>query len=1013
MIQSNEYKCVIEKDIIIHIGNGAKNELKKEKKKYNFKFFYNVNELKKIKTCSAGFDDINSFIKFIKPINNKYYIFEYIYQDAKCNPYFDYEYELDEIITETQIKKVLKNIINEVNKGFLKIFNITLHKHNIKIISSHGMTSEKKFKVSFHITIINYHFNNNYECEYIANHLHNIDINFDMSVYSTDRLMRTVYSFKNWNEERQFLPINDGHELIELKNNDNILSILKEYLITNVRDESKLLEIPLNIKKETERIKYKKISNINFNSINRVEQTDIGRRIENIIRHKYHEDVYYNGMNKLDNDELYYSFNYSDRSKKCFTGNIHSRIGFYCHIDNMGNIALKCFSKKCDKSKFIIANINETLFSTSTININNKYITDNQDVIKMINDKKLKIDIIRSSMGTGKTELITEKYIKINNPKRILWLSVRQSYANSIESRLLKSGLTFVNYQKEKKTFHNKDRIIVQIESLKYLLNEPLKPFDLIVMDEIESILSHFSSDTMNEKSEDIFNLLKILLSNNITKVIALDADVGERTINYFRGINKKIKVINNKYTKDIIKINLTNNLDYFIDDIKQRLIKNEKICIIGLSTKILYSISGMLDEMKIKYIMHTRDSDDKIKKDITDVNELWKNYQCVLYSPTITVGIDHTITYFDAVYSIIIPNTAPPRVYIQMLGRIRNLKDNNILTYYEGANASINKYLYNYEEIKKYFKYVDTLIKTTSEYEYDENGNLNMTNDYNLYNIIMMHNRIEDLNKTSEYFMTHLNTLCNQNNYKLVFIHKDNIRANVQKEIKKELKDDKYKEKIINAKIITRDEYLIISEKINNSEALESEKFSFLLYKFKKFWLIDEKIDINIFNKYFRNEVNMNRLFTLLGKKTVSEYCDKDITLKNNVIREIINKLGFDMNFLIKIDKETYYDNVKKLLTNSDFSRNYDKVGILFGKSKSKLNINMNGHSLAVFLNNFLGEFGLYIKQNKTTKKIDKKTVNICNFQLKILDKYDDILNKYIIKEKRGLPINIFKNKN
>jgi hypothetical protein len=243
-----------------------------------------------------------------------------------------------------------------------------------------------------------------------------------------------------------------------------------------------------------------------------------------------------------------------------------------------------------------------------------------------------------------------------------------------------------------------------------------------------------------------------------------------------------------------------------------------------------------------------------------------------------------------------------------------------------------------------------------------------------------------------------------------LVFIHKDNIRANVQKDIKKELKDDKYKEKIINAKIITKEEYLIIGEKINNSEALESEKFSFLLYKFKKFWLIDEQIDINIFNKYFRNEINMNRLFILLGKKTVGEYCDKDIKLKINIIREIINKLGFDTNFLIKIDKEIYYNNVKKLLTDSDFSQNYDKVGILFGKSKSKLNINMNGHSLAVFLNNFLGEFGLYIKQNKTTKKIDNKTVNICNFQLKILDNYNDILNKYIIKEKKELPINLFK---
>lgn len=61
----------------------------------------------------------------------------------------------------------------------------------------------------------------------------------------------------------------------------------------------------------------------------------------------------------------------------------------------------------------------------------------------------------------------------------------------------------------------------------------------------------------------------------------------------------------------------MTDNKDYFINKIKESISKNEKCCIISLSTKLLYQIEEFLIKDKIKYIMHTRDTDDKFKKEL------------------------------------------------------------------------------------------------------------------------------------------------------------------------------------------------------------------------------------------------------------------------------------------------------------------------------------------------------------------------------------------------------------
>ena len=983
---NNPYKLIKISNINLHIGNGAKNELKKEQKLYNFKFFYKIRT--QYKNCSAGFDNINDFIQFIKPINSQYYIYEYIFEKSKCVPYFDYEFESDIKPLPIELDKILSNILTLIILEFNEIFKIKINESAIKITSSHGFktNSNGKFKVSWHIIITGHYFESNKQCAYLSDKLKESDKNFDLSVYSQDRMMRTVGSAKNWEDQRVLIPV-----IINNVSNSNIqftLSQLEEYLITNIKPQWIKLICPIILKKSVNKKNYikmhtdKQTDKQNDSDKQTDKQTDkqvdtniIGYQIEKIMKENFHEDTYFTKSVEKFDGITFYGFNYTNRKQKCFTGFSHDSIGFYCWVDSQSNIMLKCFSENCKGCKKLIGNLSKSNELAKSVQIESKYLNENKEVNGILKsfDKTL---LIKSNMGTGKTELICD-YITLFKPKRILWISTRQTYATNICSRL--KDFNFVNYLDDKENFYTKPRIIVQLESLHMLeKNFKIRMYDLIVLDEIESILYHFDSSTIAQYSANTFDLLYLLCVNKITKIIGMDADLDLRSIEYIKDIDPNYKLVVNKYVNPDIKITITLNKNYFIDKIKKDLVDKKNICIISLSTKLLYQIEEILTELKIKFITHTRDSDDKFKKELEQVNTFWNKYQVVMYSPAISVGIDHTNLYFDSVYSIINPGTASPRVYKQMLGRIRNMKSDTILTLAQSLSTSLDSKLYNYNEMIGYFKYCDHEIKTSKKYRIDSDSNIEVINGFSLYDRIMMHNRIENLNKSTNNFMTQFNGLIIGSNYKIEFISQP-----INKKNKIMLNDDVYRDKITNAKSINSDEFELIKWKIKSNLATEEEKFSHAQYKFKMFWSL-ESVDKTNMELYFRCEYTFTRLITLLDKDIIGgdEYLDYQIDKKIKVITNIINTLGFDLkNFDIKIPNEKYYSNVKILLgIDNEFKKDYGNIRILFDKDKHELKEDLKGPSLVKLLNGFLEEFGLIININRTweSKQNIKKRITL-----------------------------------
>ena len=192
---------------------------------------------------------------------------------------------------------------------------------------------------------------------------------------------------------------------------------------------------------------------------------------------------------------------------------------------------------------------------------------------------------IKSPCYSGKTDSL-KKIIKKFKQKKILFIS----YRISLSIDLMNSFKHF-----DFKTYWDKDysadRLIIQAESLTRIsqnnfideYTEQIKKYDLITIDETESVLHQFSSPTFKNQSKQTFEYFTELLKFS-NKCIFLDGDISDRGYSFINCIsNKQINIVNNiKMEKKIY--NVVNERNQYITSIINDVDNNKKIAIISQS---------------------------------------------------------------------------------------------------------------------------------------------------------------------------------------------------------------------------------------------------------------------------------------------------------------------------------------------------------------------------------------------------------------------------------------------
>ena len=367
---------------------------------------------------------------------------------------------------------------------------------------------------------------------------------------------------------------------------------------------------------------------------------------------------------------------------------------------NFNELSILYNTRKLSKKKYIKEIdplLNGNKYEKNCIKFNSKYIytEENQPIFKDFIDSEEQVIAISSPYGTGKTYTFKQLIPKFN---KILFITYRQSLANSLYDELQKQG--FQNYNElTNYEIQNAERLIIQLDSLVRLNDKDditqknyVPNYDLIVVDEMEGILSHFNAKTLKNKQITSDILTQLLKETN--KIFCLDGDLHNRSLDYLENtIKKEYKYYKNEYKPLKKKIQFTRDLQYFNDEMTKKLKENKKIVFPCMLCNPTQEYKKKYTDLNYKVICHN--GIEKNNDVLKDYKNEWSKCDILLYSPTIEAGVDYDKEYFNTCMGYMSNNSTSARAFSQMLHRVRNLKDDTILIYIGDLYYSENTILY------------------------------------------------------------------------------------------------------------------------------------------------------------------------------------------------------------------------------------------------------------------------------------------------------------------------------
>lgn len=1045
-------------DTYVFKGSNSKNKMKQFMSDFpDNKIAVQINDVKGFRQFIAFPNWDICWIKYLHTAWNKRYLYELILSDKPCKPYLDIEWiKTSDVINEYDF---MLQLIFDIIHIFNSRYNLVITENNFFVTEAHNDT-----KFSFHLVITTNKqllFKTNKKKEnnsawdlFIAL----IELNdsyknkIDGSVYSLDREFRTIYSTK-FDQNRLFIPIT----IDEIKNKKRISNVRKtsdfisnyyDYLITHSYDNIPIefintpffvhpLLTPNNkymivTKKDTGT---KTICPKNNYTQKEPESEIIDRLIELALT--IHPTAIYTGRSGDG-----FRFSYSDKNEPCYTGKTHNSNGFALFIKpNTGFVYMFCFSVRCgflyklghlyDKNNWHVGAISVNVPFIEYINPNDiflekKDLTVTHFIHSFIKDKG--VACIKSPMGTGKTRTLAALIRGFFKDKRIMYVSYRQTLSLNIEGTFPE----FYNYMNGTHDLHTKNKVIIQLDSLQKLGSDSeFILYDLIIMDEIESLLFHLSSKTLQERMT-ICDILDQFIKG-APWIIALDADFGQRSFDFLTGVKSTPKVLINNFKPKHKRIfffsnNYEKRLFQLIEDLKN----NKNIIVVTLSRKIANEIFENVKQFNVE--LYSSYSDDSLKLKLMDVNHFWTQKQCIIYTPTIDAGVDFNVKgYFDTMYCFVCKKSSTPRGLLQATGRIRHLINNNIRTCLcasvFGVGHKILPTLIEEEDfIVNQYKNV-----TKKEIKLIGDNKFKLISCKNHFTKLFAHNLLESDYADSIYLSVFKELLISKGfDYVYEDVSNDdnneesdtddNVSSstnsktnNIDIKVDNDAATTKISSNkniyeitnIVNANDITYEQFLELDNKKKNNKATQLEKYDLKKYYLKEKLKIDtfvyqdeeqQKQFIDFLLAWHNKEYILDNALYALGKKHYDDSSDpyfSNIGIKIKYLNDILEVFGFkslmDFDTVVELT-----DTLRKKMNNSKLldKANYSNILKIFNKQIQSRDVEgkFEVKKFIKFSNCILNEFGFAISNKE--KKTKKHGKDIRYYTYFLISHANDIIN-------------------
>lgn len=828
-------------------------------------------------------------------------------------------------------KLQLKDVIEIIRKYFGDV--------NIAISGS-----EEATKKSYHIVLPNMiikDINELIELKELVKKIQSNDCEyFDWKVYTTNRAMKCIYQSKP--ERKQQMIINNDDE----KNH-----FINSFFTGN---ELPLQYVKVNEEIYTEEININELVNVDASIKNLVVPSDFttedlkdSKKLlmmapsNKTLSHSYTWKValfcYWNGLTfddfwnwtkQKDDSE--------DRKKKWIK-----------HFETIAKQEYKMSKKAMIRLlSFFYPQLNIIKDDLKTLNTNSFLESFNIPSVKI--DKLLEMKhfetphkcvIFNIGMGGGKTTMTVEYLEKTN--KSFVWLTPRISLVMNTYQRFADKKMNVYNYKKEggkkqEQCINDANKLMISCESLHKL--QDTDKFDVVIIDEIETLLCGWDSETHGKNINTNWTKFKELI-NNSKKVILLDAFTTTKTINFMNNMNIKDIITYTSEAKPKEKIlNQFTLYDSAVNNIINDLDNGKKLY-------VFYAFKGTgkkhksIEELRNYIIMRCKgkpnimvyhgDMSDKDRKTLYDVQNEWEKYDCIITTSSITVGVNYEGSKFDKVYLMISGLVNNIRDVIQSSMRIRKPNDENMGIFF-----------------------FDTLNKDIVDY-----GKLFMETDDKVYKDL-----INDviLERQSDFEATFLK-FCSLTNYKCPSIRENIKVANESDAIECKILVNYKDLKVINelqCEILER-------EKIYKMEASMIEKFQVQKHYFDiKFRYLDEVNRAFVWNmkldNYFKN-INCDLIKKIKADNNVELLSKLD---PNNMKLSESTNMWIRENYAVnEAGLKCVNQKVSKLL-NSKLG--CEAIGISYHGKKSSYHI---GEYLTI-----LEELEIMIKDNKAKEKKEQE---------------------------------------
>jgi hypothetical protein len=297
--------------------------------------------------------------------------------------------------------------------------------------------------------------------------------------------------------------------------------------------------------------------------------------------------------------------------------------------------------------------------------------------------------MLQSAMGTGKTKAVIE-LIKDRGYTRICTLSNRIQFSGNMQQRMAAHGLFFHCYYDDPNELDKRDKIIVQMESTR--LVDPFPPehqYDLVLCDEIVSLLNQFNSPTMNGRILSCANAFSGIIGT-AKCVLCLDAFLSVMavdTMKYLRAAQNDVIVYRNSFTPNLGNVFIFNHYENFEKDIIAKVYKNEpSVAAIASKKKAEDLHKELLKVASGPVKLYSDNTDDKVKRtELGDLDKYWDKLAALIYTSTITVGASFEKPHYEHRFLYSSSMAANFRDSIQSVMRVRDVK--NPALYYTAFN--------------------------------------------------------------------------------------------------------------------------------------------------------------------------------------------------------------------------------------------------------------------------------------------------------------------------------------